>query len=222
MKIPDSPSNILWENIDCTAREKRKKLFISSLIVIALIFITFLIVMGATIVQGINPGLCDNANVDFSNLDTNNAVMVDCYCSTLDWKSMLNDGNERSLCYSYMIKSAVRYALSIASGFVIVFVNYLLKTILIYLGKYERYGSITEETFSSLTKIFVAMFINTAIITLVMHANIFGFIPAVSLSNIIPQLHGLLSDRLSILIIKNFCLTIFILSIISYYLSKLY
>ena len=196
VKVPDSPSNILWENIDCTSREKRKKILISSLIVVVLIFMTFLIVMGATIVQGINPSLCDSKTINFSNLDTNNELMVDCFCSNLDWKTFINNSEERSLCYSYMIKATVRYGLSIASGFVIVFVNYLLKTILIFLGKYERYGSITEETFSSLTKIFVAMFINTAIITLVMHANIFGFIPAVSLSNIIPQLHGILSDRL--------------------------
>ena len=168
---------------------------ISSLIVIALIFMTFLIVMGATIVQGINPSLCDSINTDFSTLDQSNQVSVDCFCATLDWQSLINNGQYRSLCYSYMVKASIRYGLSIASGFVIVFVNFLLKTILIFLGKFERYESITEETLSTLTKNFVSMFINTAIITLIMHANIFGFIPAVSLSNIVPQLHGMLSDR---------------------------
>lgn len=152
--------------------------------------------MGATIVQGIDPSVCSTQqSITYDQLDTNNEVQVDCYCSNLDWKSLINDSSSRSLCYSYMVKAAVRYSLSIASGFVIVFVNFLLKVILIKLGKFERYETITKETFSSLAKIFVAMFINTAIITVLMHANIFGFIPAVSLSNIIPQLHNLLSDK---------------------------
>lgn len=152
--------------------------------------------MGATIVQGIDPSLCDSQQkVSYNDLNTNNELQVNCFCANLDWKSLIQEENNRSLCYTYMVKASIRYSLSIASGFVIVFVNFLLKVILIKLGKYERYETITKETFSSLAKIFIAMFINTAIISLVMHANIFGFIPAVSLSNIIPQLHTILSDK---------------------------
>ena len=151
--------------------------------------------MGATIVQGINPSVCPTTSITYTQLNKNDEVMLNCYCSTLDWKTLLTDSDNRSTCYTYMVKASIRYSLSIASGFVIVFVNFLLKVILIKLGRFERYETLTEETFSSLTKIFVSMFINTAIITLIMHADIFGFIPAVSLSNIIPQLHGLLSEK---------------------------
>lgn len=151
--------------------------------------------MGATLVQGTDPSICPTVETSYSNLDQSNSLLVDCFCSNLDWKTLINEETHRALCYSYMIKAGFRYGLSIASGLVIVFVNFLLKYILIKLGKYERFETITQETFSSLSKIFVAMFINTAIISVIMHANIFGFIPAVSLSNIVPQLHGILAEK---------------------------
>ena len=57
-----------------------------------------------------------------------------------------------------------------------------------------RFKSITAEAYSTTFRIFIAMFINTAIITLIVNANLEGFIPAVTLSNIIPPLHDYMEE----------------------------
>ena len=42
------------------------------------------------------------------------------------------------------------------------------------------------------------MFINSAIITLIVNANIEGFIPAITISNIIPPLHDYMEEFIKI------------------------
>lgn len=80
----------------------------------------------------------------------------------------------RSDCYNYALKIAGFQALSVASSLIIVLVNFLLKWVLVKLGKFERYHTLTEETLSSMMKVFVAMFFNTACITLLISARFGG------------------------------------------------
>jgi hypothetical protein len=93
-----------------------------------------------------------------------------------------------------LLDYVVKTALSIASGFVIIIVNDLLKWVLKILGRYERYQTVTAETKSTVLKIFLALFCNTALITLLLNGNIFGFIPAIAISNPIPPLHELQAE----------------------------
>lgn len=44
-------------------------------------------------------------------------------------------------------------------------VNYLLKALLNALGRFSKYSTITKETLGITLSLFIAMFINTAIIT---------------------------------------------------------
>lgn len=50
----------------------------------------------------------------------------------------------------------------------------MLKWVLVKLGKFERYQTLTEETLSSMMKVFAAMFFNTAGITLLISARFGG------------------------------------------------
>lgn len=72
-------------------------------------------------------------------------------------------------------------------------VNFLLKWVLVSLGKFERYPTLTEETLSSMMKVFAAMFFNTACITLLISArfggtngNSVGIVIAREIGKIIP------------------------------------
>ena len=54
-----------------------------------------------------------------------------------------------------------------ATGAVIVLVNYIMKIVLKKLSKFERYDTLTKEYRGTAIKLFVVMFINTALITLI-------------------------------------------------------
>jgi hypothetical protein len=100
---------------------------------------------------------------------------------------------------------ALNLTLTVVSAFIILIVNTMLKLILKYFGKFERfsliinlfnvlqniflfnrYKTITVETTETVGRIFISMFFNTAIITLIMNANIYGFIPTVAISKALP------------------------------------
>lgn len=78
--------------------------------------------------------------------------------------------------------------LQIASAFVIIIVNSLLNTFIEKIQGFIRYSSLSRELSGTMIKQFTAVFINTALITLLLKANIFGFIPAKYLSSVVPQL----------------------------------
>ena len=65
-----------------------------------------------------------------------------------------------------------------------------------------RFKSATSEAYSTTYRIFLAMFINTAIITLIVNANFEDFIPAITISNIIPPLHDYMEEFLKSFYIK--------------------
>ena len=50
---------------------------------------------------------------------------------------------------------------------IIVIVNFLLKIIIKRLGAFSKYKSVTDETAESTFKLFVALFINTALLALI-------------------------------------------------------
>lgn len=61
---------------------------------------------------------------------------------------------------------------------VIVIVNSLLKVVLSKLGSFARYKTVTAEVTGITTNLFIAVFINSALITLVLNADIYGFRPS--------------------------------------------
>jgi len=69
-------------------------------------------------------------------------------------------------------------AFSLGTAFIIVIVNFLLKIVLKALGSFSRYKTITEEVSGTMFKLFYALFTNTALIALILQADIFGFAPA--------------------------------------------
>ena len=69
--------------------------------------------------------------------------------------------------FSTYLRTIWNYVLNVATAIVIVFVNYFLKLILKALSKFSRYYTVTSEISGTTIKLFFAMFVNTALITLV-------------------------------------------------------
>jgi len=87
----------------------------------------------------------------------------------------ITDADKDSLCKDYVYSFAMQNAINTLSSFIIVIVNVLLKTLLMYLGKFEKYKTLSEEISKTIMKIFLALFINTSLVILVLNGEIFGF-----------------------------------------------
>lgn len=64
------------------------------------------------------------------------------------------------------VEYATTYALTVVTGIVILIVNFLLKKMIEALGKFNRYNTVTKFITSMTSKLFIAFFVNTALITL--------------------------------------------------------
>lgn len=78
--------------------------------------------------------------------------------------------------------------MSVVFALVVVFVNFILRILLKKLGRFSKYPTITSETLGTTINLFIAMFINTAIITLLFSADIYSFKPSVIIASPIPPL----------------------------------
>jgi len=67
-------------------------------------------------------------------------------------------------------------------------VNAVLKTVIKKLAAFENYKTLTEETEMTVTNTFMAIFVNTALITLILNGKVFNVAPAYEIG------HGALGD----------------------------
>ena len=153
--------------------------------------------MTAAIVQGVDPSSCPSSSYTVSSppLASASSQVLECFCTNLDIQTIINSSSIQTLCSDYLLSSSLRYLLLYMSAIVIIVVNLLLRFFIRKSVIFTRYASVGQQTLSGVLKIFSAMFVNTAIVTMIMHADIFGFIPTVSFSNVVPQLHEMLVSQ---------------------------
>ena len=113
---------------------------------------------------------------------------------TNSYWTIIDNEQINKICYDWLVKAIWNLILIVGSALIILLVNTFLKILLRKLGKYERYPTVTKEVSSSTMKIFRAMFINTAIITLLIHAKIGDFVLSIEISNIIPPLKDYMEE----------------------------
>lgn len=97
----------------------------------------------------------------------NNQLVKDCYCKQQSITDIKNDSQIYHLCFETYVKSVWNIILSILTGCVIIIVNFILKIILKKLSKFSRYSTVTQEISGTTIKLFIAIFVNTALITLI-------------------------------------------------------
>lgn len=103
---------------------------------------------------------------------------INCYCLSLSLDTIYNDAELKTLCTDTIKEYFFTIGFSIAIAVAISLVNFLLKIVINALSSFSRYRTVTNQTLSSMTKLFVAMFVNSAIISLLLSANIYSFVPA--------------------------------------------
>ena len=187
VKQTTEPSNILWENLEITrcARRLRKSVsvLLAILVLIASITIIYLIKTYETTLpsdsycadtEKINPDLTlQQAKQSYTTSD-----QIYCYCHSQSWTSITSDSKLTSYCSYFISKITTSLLLKFFSACGVVFINFILRYIFKRLSKFERVSNKTKEQLNIMIKVFVATFINTALIVLLVNAN-FRRIPVI-------------------------------------------
>ena len=97
---------------------------------------------------------------------------INCYCRQQGIDSILTDSDLQNYCEAYISSMLDASLFNFTVSSCIVFVNFLLKISIQFLSKYERFQRKTRKRVYMMTKLFIAIFINTAISTLIANFNV--------------------------------------------------
>ncbi|CAD8057214.1 unnamed protein product [Paramecium sonneborni] len=191
----DNPSNINWENLEVSSSNRFLRQIIVGLAVFCLMIITFFIVFAINVVSKYSPEDCEIRDYTYENTQkwinqastaSDKSQIQQCFCMNLSLTTLYADYFD--YCYDIIYQYTGIQALQIASAFVILIVNSLLQLLIKSIVKFERYQSLSKKLSGTLTKLFISLFVNTALITLILKANIYGFQLSYYLSSPIPPL----------------------------------
>ena len=85
---------------------------------------------------------------------------------------MLNDNDVSNFCDDFITDRAWAGGRSLMTAFGIIILNFVIKVVLSFITIWERSPNITKEKLKIMTRAFIGVFINTALVTLIVHAKI--------------------------------------------------
>ena len=175
----DSPSNILYENLEVSKCSKFIRRVVSYSCVIIALIASIAMVYALKQYQDDLPsaGTCDAKNIDedqgldYAKEYYTSDTMKYCYCKGQKIADIIDSSDMLDYCSYFIEKLSMNVFLRILVSFGVVFVNFAIKIIFRVLGKYERHPSKSEEQLRLMGKVFLATFINTALVILAVNAD---------------------------------------------------
>jgi hypothetical protein len=170
------PSNIEYANLGIPYYEKFKRRSLSNFITVVLVVLSMLFNFASsayiknvesasnncTSYTWVDNEIAHNATDDWTGHN-----IVHCYCFNLAWSAY----TEPDLCYTELkALTLATFVLQIVSTSMIV-INYLLNFSVRSLAKYEKHLHISTEQSSIMSKAFMTLFINTAVIITLVNSD---------------------------------------------------
>jgi len=113
--------------------------------------------------------VCPVASVQLTaELLSQDPRLVPCYCKTLGLINVLND----PLCDEWKVKAAIGLGVTTVSSVTMAVINALLQVVILLLTPFEAHWSKDSEQISLTWRLFVSLFFNTAIIQLLVTADL--------------------------------------------------
>ena len=174
------PSNINWENLDYSPCKRLLRQSFSYFVAGGIIVVSIVIFY---LLKNVDSELPDKnyCMINFAtdpNLSlasaketytTNKAII--CYCKALPINNILSDSNYRSFCSYYIEQKTYNTLIRVSVSLSVVALNFVLKHIFRYLGRFERIVSVTYQQLKVMTKVFITTFINTSLVVLAVNAD---------------------------------------------------
>ena len=174
VEYADDPANINWENLEVSKWESLWRSCVVLAIAIFLLLITFILVylMRAYQNQLPEPEDCEQyIEVAFEEVNKSNEDELNCVCMREGFFNLLSNSSKRSTCEDYIETYILRLVVTIVVSFSVSMINYIIRIVFRKLAEFERYKSMSKEKQSIFEKQFVAVFINMAILVLLINAD---------------------------------------------------
>jgi hypothetical protein len=171
---PDA-SNIIFHNLAFTPASKHLRRVFTALMMVVALAVSFAIIFVAAWQKQQIPAsdACPTTTILFNQTQATPSLLG-CYCLqefTQNFRTSLFEGD----CFSWFKTYSISQGLLYGSGIVIAVTNNILIWLVNKLVLMEKHSSMTNEQTAIMIKMFVAMFINTAVINLVVSADFSGF-----------------------------------------------
>ena len=109
--------------------------------------------------------------VAFEEVNKSNEDELNCVCMREGFFNLLSNSSKRSTCEDYIETYILRLVVTIVVSFSVSMINYIIRIVFRKLAEFERYKSMSKEKQSIFEKQFVAVFINMAILVLLINAD---------------------------------------------------
>lgn len=189
----DNPYNIKWENLDQGKTKFCFKLIYVSIVylIMAVTFFAFILclsqVSADTEVIDCPTTTIEIASLSGSSISGMTSAQIEsltnCFCKQYGYQTLATEYKKKTeigqACENYLKNILIKYGLSILIAFCISSINKIQSITLKKLSVFLRYTSESKEVLSIAQKLFIAIFINSSVVTLLTRASIFGFQPGV-------------------------------------------
>jgi hypothetical protein len=175
----DAPSNILYENLEVSKCSRFIRRVISYFCVLICLIASAAMVYSLKIYQDDLPSRqkCLDMGVykDYSLAVAKDKYTTNtekyCYCKQQSISKIIDNSDMFDYCSYFIEKLSTTVLFRILVSFGVVFINFFIKIIFRILGRYERHPSKSEEQQKLMGKVFLATFINTALVILAVNAD---------------------------------------------------
>jgi Calcium-dependent channel, 7TM region, putative phosphate len=172
-----SPSNIIWENLEVSKCQRFWRRLLSLICVLLALIASIIMVYALKSYQDNLPSSSDCAEVDstqslsyakqYYTTDTQSY----CYCKGKSLNTVINNSNMYSYCTYFLEKISVSILLRVSVSVGVIFVNFFIKIFFRILSRFEKVNNKSTEQLKLMSKVFIASFINTALVVLAVNAN---------------------------------------------------
>jgi len=187
------PSTVKWENMGVGWKEKLLRRSVAIFCALFLLGVSFLatytsvryrqefssqLSIGCEIkddishVQQIFDILQNGDAAQAKALNENDYNILECLCKSLDYKETLKAiVNTNSPCFEFWKNYGLMTSYTIAATFIVAIVNQIIEILIQKLGSFEKHNALVDMELSVAKRTFIALFLNTAIVILVVNAD---------------------------------------------------
>ena len=183
VKNPPEPSSILWENLELGTSRRKMRRFLGAICTLALMIISvgimyWLKTNNTKMPSGYKCRANGVKSVSLSEAELMYTADGDvlCWCFLEGIANIIGDTDKEKYCDQYVALWQKSIYYRVISSIGIIAINNLLKQFLRNVSHFERVTTVTKQQQRIMYRIFLAMFINTAFITLVVNANFQDFV----------------------------------------------
>ena len=164
------PTDIIWENLEYSKSSRICRRIVSLFFTLLLLALSIAMIYYVKTAQSRLPSedKCSKLDVEKKGSSDSGDQRL-CYCQSLSSKHLIDNTSD---CYVYIEYLSYAWGIKFLSGFGIMLVNFLLKTIMRKLTDFEKPISRSHIQIRVFKKIFMVIFINTAILTYIVNLSI--------------------------------------------------